>query len=120
MLVLSSEKLSCIVLQRSSKTRERSSSCSTTFLCCSRLTWPLGEHIISSMLLYTLPSLQIPSTIFSMVAEDKEVVAFRLCSCSSTSTSLERGLEGKLADLRMEAMVAMGAVVFFFLPLEME
>ncbi|WVZ95359.1 hypothetical protein U9M48_041136 [Paspalum notatum var. saurae] len=73
MLVLSSPKLSCMVLHRSSKTSERSSSCSTAFLC--RVTWLL---------------------------DDEEAVVFTLWSCSSTSVSLERGLEGTLADLRCD------------------
>jgi hypothetical protein len=41
-----------------------------------------------------------------MVAEGDEVVAFRLCRSSSTSISLVQVPEGKLADLRIEAMVA--------------
>jgi hypothetical protein len=35
----------------------------------------------------------------SRVAEDEEMVAFRICSCSSTVVLLERGLEGTLEDL---------------------
>jgi hypothetical protein len=41
-----------------------------------------------------------------MVAE--EMVALRLCSCSSTLIFSERRLEGKLSDLRMEAMAGTG------------
>ncbi|WVZ95363.1 hypothetical protein U9M48_041136 [Paspalum notatum var. saurae] len=40
----------------------------------------------------------------SMAAEGEEMAAFRLCSCSSTLASLERGLEGKLVDLRWYAI----------------
>uniref|UniRef100_A0A0A8Y1P2 Uncharacterized protein n=1 Tax=Arundo donax TaxID=35708 RepID=A0A0A8Y1P2_ARUDO len=54
-----------------------------------------------------LPSLARPSTMVSMVAEGEEMVAFRLCSCSSTLASLERGLDGTLADLRWQAMLGM-------------
>jgi len=42
-----------------------------------------------------------------MVAEGDETVAFKLCSCSSTLISLERGLEGTLADLRWHAILGM-------------
>jgi hypothetical protein len=41
----------------------------------------------------------------SMVAEGREMAAFRLRICSSTSASLERGLEGMLADLRWQAIL---------------
>jgi hypothetical protein len=54
-----------------------------------------------------------------MVAQDEEMVVFKLWSCSSTLTSLERGLEGTLADLRWKAMASMEAEVLCF-PLEME
>jgi hypothetical protein len=40
-----------------------------------------------------------------MATEGEEMVAFRLCSCSSMLALLERGLEGTLADLRWQAMV---------------
>jgi hypothetical protein len=50
-----------------------------------------------------------------MVEEDEEIVVFKLWSCSSTSISLERGLEGTLADLRWQAMaVVVEAVVLSF------
>ncbi|WVZ91738.1 hypothetical protein U9M48_037869 [Paspalum notatum var. saurae] len=41
----------------------------------------LCEHIVCSMLAYTSPSLLIPLIVVSMV--DEEIVALRLCSCSS-------------------------------------
>lgn len=42
-----------------------------------------------------------------MVAEDEAVAVFRLCSCWATSGSFfERGLEGKLAALRWEAIAS--------------
>jgi hypothetical protein len=41
-----------------------------------------------------------------MVAEGDEVVDFRLYRSSSASISLVQVPEGKLADLRIEAMVA--------------
>ncbi|WVZ65917.1 hypothetical protein U9M48_015205 [Paspalum notatum var. saurae] len=62
------------------------------------------------MLLYTPPSLLIPSATVPVVVE--EMVALRLCSCSSMLISSERRLEGKLADLRMEAMAATRAAAF--------
>jgi hypothetical protein len=43
----------------------------------------------------------------SMATEGEETVSFRLYSCSSTLTSLERGLEGKLADPMWQAMLVM-------------
>ena len=43
-----------------------------------------------------------------MVAEGDEMAAFRLCSCSSTSVSLEQGLEGMLTDLRWHAILGIG------------
>lgn len=55
------------------------SSCSTAFHCCwqQRLAWLLGEHIVSSMLMYTPSSLLIPSSIVSLVVEGKEMAAFQ-------------------------------------------
>jgi hypothetical protein len=47
-----------------------------------------------------------------MVTEDKEMVLFKLCSCSSTLMPLARGLEGTLADLRWQAMDVVETVVF--------
>jgi hypothetical protein len=44
----------------------------------------------------------------SMVAEGREMAAFRLRICSATSFSLERGLEGMLADLRWHAIFGIG------------
>jgi len=44
----------------------------------------------------------------SMVAEGREMAAFRLRICSSTEVSLERGLEGMLADLRWQAILGIG------------
>jgi len=49
-----------------------------------------------------------------MVEEDEEIVVLKLWSCSSTSISLERGLEGTLADLRWQAMAVVEAVVLSF------
>jgi len=54
-----------------------------------------------------------------MVAEDEEMVVFKLWSCSSTLMSLEQGLEGTLADLRWKTMASMEAEVLSF-PLQME
>uniref|UniRef100_A0A8I6YCT2 Uncharacterized protein n=1 Tax=Hordeum vulgare subsp. vulgare TaxID=112509 RepID=A0A8I6YCT2_HORVV len=50
-VIFSSIKVSCMVLQRSSTTRDRPSSASTAALCrvLQRLTWLLDVHIISSM-----------------------------------------------------------------------
>ena len=50
-VIFRSVKLSCMALQRSSKTSDRPSSSSTAFFCrvWQRLTWLLGVHIISSM-----------------------------------------------------------------------
>jgi hypothetical protein len=42
-----------------------------------------------------------------MVTDGDEMAAFRLCSCSSTWISLERGLEGTLADLRWHTILGM-------------
>jgi hypothetical protein len=42
-----------------------------------------------------------------MVEEGEETVEFRLCSCLSTLVSPEQGLEGKLADLRWDAIAVM-------------
>jgi hypothetical protein len=44
----------------------------------------------------------------SMVTEGREMAAFRLRICSSTEVSLERGLEGMLADLRWHAILGIG------------
>ena len=49
-----------------------------------------------------------------MVEEDEEIVVLKLWSCSSTSISLERGLEGTLADLRWQDMAVVEAVVLSF------
>lgn len=49
-----------------------------------------------------------------MVAEDEEMVVFKLWSCSSTLMSLEQGLEGTLAYLRWKAMASMEAEVLSF------
>jgi hypothetical protein len=46
----------------------------------------------------------------AMVAEGEDTVAFRLCSCSSTLESLERGLEGALTDLRWQAILGIDAL----------
>jgi hypothetical protein len=46
----------------------------------------------------------------AMVAEGEDTVAFRLCSCSSTLESLERGLEGALTDLRWQAIFGIDAL----------
>jgi hypothetical protein len=54
-----------------------------------------------------LPSLDIPSTMVSMVAEGEKTIAFRIWICSSTLVPLEQGLEGTLIDLRWQAMVGM-------------
>jgi len=53
---LSSKKISYMALQRSSKTRERSSSCYTTFHCFGqqRLAWLVGEHIVCPQYCCTL------------------------------------------------------------------
>jgi len=44
----------------------------------------------------------------SMVAEGREMAAFRLRICSSTEVLLERGLEGMLTDLRWHAILGIG------------
>jgi len=59
-----------------------------------------------------------PSTMVSMVAEGAEIAAFRLWMCSSTLVPLERGLEGKLTDLRWQAMLGMEAMSLFSLEME--
>jgi hypothetical protein len=41
----------------------------------------------------------------SMVAEGREMAAFRLRICSSIEVLPERGLEGMLADLRWHAIL---------------
>jgi len=46
--------------------------------------------------------------------EGAETVTFRLCNCSSTLVSPERGLEGTLADLRWKAMVVMEVLKLLF------
>ena len=43
-----------------------------------------------------------------MVAEGREIAAFRLRICSSTEVLLERGLDGMLADLRWQAILGIG------------
>ncbi|BAT06612.1 Os08g0553250, partial [Oryza sativa Japonica Group] len=101
MMDFNSVKTSFIALQRSSSSREHSISLSNNFLCCDEQTWLLGRHMISSMELYISPSLLKPSEIISMVLEGDETHASMLCNSSST---LERGLEGKLIDLWWKAM----------------
>jgi hypothetical protein len=49
-----------------------------------------------------------------MVEEGEETVVFRLCSCLSTLVSPEQGLEGKLADLRWDAIAVMEGEVPFY------
>jgi hypothetical protein len=44
----------------------------------------------------------------SMVADGEQTIDLRPCSCSSMLASLERGLEGTLADLWWQAMLGMG------------
>lgn len=47
----------------------------------------------------------------STVAEGELAIAFRFCSCSSMLVSLERGLEGTLADRWWQAMLGMEEAV---------
>ncbi|BAT06610.1 Os08g0553150, partial [Oryza sativa Japonica Group] len=101
MMDFNSVKTSFIVLQRSSSSREYSISLSNNFLCCDEQTWLLGRHMVSSMELYVSPSLLKPSEIILVVLEGDETYASMLCNSSST---LERGLEGKLIDLWWKAM----------------
>jgi hypothetical protein len=47
-----------------------------------------------------LISLFKPLHIVSMVTEGEEMIVFKLSSCCSTLVLFERGLEGRLEDLR--------------------
>lgn len=60
------------------------------------------------------PSLLSPTHTVLIVDKGETVAVFRLCSCSSTSVSPERGLEGTLMDLRWGAMIVLEAEVFSF------
>uniref|UniRef100_A0A804LVM8 Uncharacterized protein n=1 Tax=Zea mays TaxID=4577 RepID=A0A804LVM8_MAIZE len=107
----SSARLSCVALQRSMRSRERSISASSSFRCCWTVqAWLLGRWTISSMCPYTSPSLVRPSRTAATVEEEEEeeggeAASSRLCSSASTSASLVRLLDGRLTDLWWKAIV---------------
>ena len=58
-----------------------------------------------------LISLLKPWHIVSMVAEGEEIVVFKFSSCCSTPALSERGLEGRLEDVKWEAMLGVEALM---------